>query len=455
MKPELDDQLAEALQTVARWGDPEQVPDPAALAMRSVRSQGRVDHGRGRMLAFAAAFAAVVAVGAIWFAVSDDSQVVRAGEPSTGAEQPTSGDGLDLELNSAWLALLRIIPDDAEFRGWVSVDDFERARAQAGLVLPAGASDAEVLEVLSGIPGMGSHTAVFSWSGTNAADMRREFGFWFDEITATVYAGVPINDVAGFAVTTDPATIDRAVRTDPAWSGDLTDTTYAGVAYYQWGPDGEMDPARSSGARPVGHGGQLALVGGVAIRTRTDDTMRAALEANADRSSLADDAQVLAVVAALDRSNVHAFTLIDPGAPDTPTGATAATIAQFSAADPDNVTAEELAAAEALLSAQPPPLLGYQWLGVGQGFADGQAINVIVFAHGDEAAATANGARFRDIIENGGSYVSDTRWADLYQVRSSKAEGNLTIALLEVRSGPLNLAEELLASGESIFQMEP
>lgn len=335
----------------------------------------------------------------------------------------------DPGAQTPFVRLLAVVPDDPAFTRFVLLTDYHAAADAIGVTVPTidtpgttgSGAEPEVIDYLTALLGPPTEgeprAAARSIGYVDAADLadvwawRDEFGFSIVDTVAAVEAGLPPEMISAHVVAVTEHDVDDAVRTHAVWSDRLVDTEHAGIPYYQWGTDAEINIDRRTAGRPLGRGGQLALIDTVAVRSVLDSAMVGALSAIGDNRTLAANGDAMAVVDALVERGVYSMLLTSegPSAPREPTST--------------------------------PPLAPYQWLGAGIAFDAGGALdegtflNVVVLHHADEAAAAVNLERLEQLIDQGSSVVTDAPWSSIYRIRSVGTEGVRTIAVLEIVEG--------------------
>lgn len=137
---------------------------------------------------------------------------------------------------------------------------------------------------------------LFQESALDVDGARAEVGFSMLEIGRELAVLAPPNRTVVADVAVSGAAIEQAVTTDPLWSPDLRVVPTADGDYYAWGDeDFAIDPARRSPLRPLGQGGQLAVLGELSepvtvVRTLAVADMEAALATAAGHAPSAADA---------------------------------------------------------------------------------------------------------------------------------------------------------------------
>lgn len=359
--------------------------------------------------------------------------LVALGAAAAGITVVATSGGDDGPGDAAVFDVLAAIPDSADYRSFVVVTDYERAAAAAGLVVPSPedleAADQYYVD-LTTLPfeegerlGPVAVLAGFrEFREDAAAAWRQAFGFSLLDTRVGGEAGTPPNVIDVFATTVDPAAIDAAVAADERWSDRLTTVSHAGADYYDWGED--FDPERTDAVRPIGVGGQLAVVDGAVVRTTQVTAMQAALTAaGGDGGSLADRDEVREIVDALVARGVYNLLLADSAPPSDPR-------------IPGGVLAP------------------YAWVGAGMALVDGHHQNVIVLRHTDAATAATNAERFEALISDGESAVNAAPWSEVLSVVSIEVEGQTMIAVLDVIEGNPRIWLDAFVRADNLYTVE-
>ncbi len=337
---------------------------------------------------------------------------------SSTAEETASPDGL--------ISLLESVPDTPETRSHLVLNDHVEAGRQGSIVRPplvAGA--AEAVTYLSDLTSEGRTglAVVLDFYGPHVAaveEWRTELGFSILNVDRDAFAGIPPRRIRIIDGSLDGGDVDRAVRGDPNYRDRLEVAEREGVNYYTWGAEAAADLARRSAARPVGRGGQLAVVDGRVIWTFNEAEMVSALDAHAGRSpSLADYEEFRLLVASLEAAGAYSAVLSDapPAAQD---------VVRLASGRRPAAAAE----AQRMLE-EAGFLLPYTAFALGAALGeDGLPRAVVVLVHTDESTARENAVRFESIIEEGTSLFTGRPWSDTATVESATANGRVMVARL-------------------------
>lgn len=224
------------------------------------------------------------------------------------------GDGGDAADDTGWIVgLLDRIPDTAEPFGEVMVVDLPSAAAAAGTAVPgSGAPDEMIADYFLGMPRDALLPDLLRDPAPDFGDLTADLGIDPSRVLLAITAGTPPETYQVLEGDFDAATIDAAVRSDPIWSDLLTTTEHAGVAYFVWGNDFEVDTSRVTPVRPVGRGGRLGLDDGFLYWVPWTAGMEGLIDAGADAvATLADDPVLGRVARALEEAGVYSAILTD------------------------------------------------------------------------------------------------------------------------------------------------
>lgn len=324
------------------------------------------------------------------------------------------------------ISLLESVPDTPETRSHLVLNDHVEAARQGSIARPSTAAGAaQAVTYLADLTSEGRTglAVILDFYGPHVAvvdEWRAELGFSILNIDRDAVAGIPPRRIRIIDGSLDGGDVDRAVRGDPNYRDLLEVADRDGVSYYTWGAEAAADLARRSAARPVGRGGQLAVVDGRAIWTFNEAEMVSALDAHAGRSpSLADYDEFRLLVANLEAAGAYSAVLSDapPAAQDV--------VRQASARRP--AAAQE---AQRMLD-EAGFLLPYTSFALGAALGDdGLPQAVVVLVHADESTARENAVRFEAIIEEGTSLFTGRRWSDIAAVESATSNGRVMVARL-------------------------
>jgi hypothetical protein len=192
--------------------------------------------------------------------------------------------------------------------------DLELAWQRAGI-----AADADERERSAAMADLRTWTQFAQLFGSRFLDVegaRAEVGFTMFDIDREITVQSPPHHITIAETHVDPAAVTTAVESDPMWSPDLTVVEHPDGGYFQWGEDpSSPGVGRFTPMRPLGQGGQLALIGdegeATVVRTIAAADMEAVLSTMAGRGdSLLDVDMVAAAVDALGEGDVIQATAV-------------------------------------------------------------------------------------------------------------------------------------------------
>lgn len=365
-------------------------------------------------------------------------------EPQPGNETSVTDSVLQTP-GSDFVSMLGAVPDTPETRAYVLLNDYAEAAAQGKLIRPPPqSSDTEAAGYLADMIlenrlGLSTFPDFWGPSVASVEAWRTELGFSILDADRDVFAGAPEHRYRIISGRIDPADVERAVRSDSNYSDLLETAEHNGSTYFTWGPQANADLSRKSAARPVGRGGQLAVLEDRIIWTLADTEMKAALDTKAGTlPSLAEVEDFRLAASSLELAGAYTATITN--------GVLAAEdVVRFASAQ-----RPEAAADIRRLQAEAGFLLPYTALGVGASLGDdGKPRAVIVFVNPDQDTAAENANRFTDIVTTGGSIFTGRRWSEVAAVDTVTTSGRLTIAVLHTSSpsyfrGLLDVVDSLL-----------
>jgi hypothetical protein len=324
------------------------------------------------------------------------------------------------------MSLLGAIPDTPDTRVYVLLNDYAEAAAQGKLVRPSNrSSDTEAAGYLADLilenrRGLSVFPDFWGPNVSRVEAWRSELGFSILDADRDVFAGAPEHRFRIVFGRIEPDEVERAVRSDSNYSDLLETAEHGSSAYFTWGPQADADLSRRSAARPVGRGGQLAVVEDRIIWTLAETEMEAALDTRGGTlPSLAEFEDFRLAASSLEAAGAYTATLTNgvPAVED---------FVRFA-------SAQRPAAAEDIrrLQAESRFLLQYRALGVGASLGgDGRPRVIIVFVNPDQDTAVENATRFADIVSNGQSIFTGRPWSEVAAVDTVTTSGRVTVAVL-------------------------
>jgi len=339
--------------------------------------------------------------------------------------------GTDEQPTSRWLDLLAHVPDTAETRGWVVMNDYARARQAFGISLPESDADVQTLAEYEEQLMLDEQRAFRGFFPTEIAGLREiapdewrtELGFTFANVDQDVEAGEGPELHYVLRGRFDGNAIDEAVRSDPLFGDLLEKASHRGVDYYSWGEDFEADFSRTSAVRRLGRGHRLAHHGDYLYWAQWTDGLEGLIDTGlGERPSLADREHFQLLAEGLDRLDTYTALLTEDIKRQT-------SLIHIGLGERPS-----LADMEALQEAlqREPRLLSYLAFATGQGVDAGGPYLAIVLLHADEETAAQNVQRLEQRIREGTSvFVSSGEpWTNFIDEGDISSEGRLVLAKL-------------------------
>ena len=332
-------------------------------------------------------FTGILVLAVLLAGCGDDSgiSISTTGVPTTTATTTTTATSTtdDVADDAGWIVdLLARIPDTADSASLVTLADLAGAARAAGVAVPSpGASPDEVTAYVLALPRDALLPELLQRTASDVGSLRAELGFDHAVVEAAVGAGEPPEQFLVLKGAFDAGSADAAVHSDPVWSDLLVTQEHAGVAYYAWGADLEIDVERVTPARPLGRGGRLALDDGYLYWVPWTAGLDSLIDAAAGAvPTLADGAPLRQAAEVLQRERVYAAMLTDV----------------------------PLVAGPGLSGALAPYLV----LGLGGGRDDAGPFWVVVVIHDTAAAAEQSAAGFRSAIAEGMALGVNAPWSE-------------------------------------------
>lgn len=213
-------------------------------------------------------------------------------------------------------SMLRLIPAAAGPESPVFVNLYAKA-GQAGVTSPAAGASGSALEdyyadLFGPEPDSAGYAPSALWApdSPSRTDIESEFGIELPKLTADIYAGKEPEVYTAAVGEIDGERIARAAPTSTV--GDhVTTKEIDGVEVVSWLKDNEFNVELPHPLSPIGGSGRLAAVDGTALLYgRADATVERLIAAyHGDEETLADNAELAEVAAALDAQDVRAAVL--------------------------------------------------------------------------------------------------------------------------------------------------
>jgi hypothetical protein len=308
--------------------------------------------------------------------------------------------------------------------------DMDLAWGRAGI----GIDPAERLDRVGALVEPPTWTQTPQLFGPYAAQVdeaRSEVGFTMFQIEREIAVLAPPNNImiAETSVTADDVT--AAVASDPLWSADLGTVESAGGPYFTWGDDPAAPHVdRISPMRPLGQGGQLAVIaddaGSTVVRTLEPADMEAVLTTAAGTSSSLLDTDFFgAALAALGKGAV----LQTIGVP------------QPQLFDPAVVVLGTEAIEELLQDVVLVP--AYDGLLIAELYDGGVSQTELLFVYGDAANAEASAPAFERALAEGVNTTTMEPLSEIFPGASVSTDGPVVVVTLP-SEGAYRIAQRML-----------
>jgi hypothetical protein len=367
----------------------------------------------------------------------DDSPAGRGGGPMKEAP-----------LSMVWLSLLHTLPDTADARGYIVMNNYAAMRSQLNLQPPTD-SPADIAEyrkklLIAPASSAGPNGAMPSHlSGLgqyfDPEEWQAQLGFNPGQVDFDIVAGKPPQTYEMVRGRFDAKGIDSAIDKDTSpVRAQLTRTTREGATVYAWGEDQRQDLSNRSSVRPLGRGGRLAVRDKDLYWTHWTEGVNAMVDAaTGKKPSLADDANVRALMAGFEKHGAYTVVITNQGiTPDLM----------------DVVGPNASVVREAREASFKEALKPYGMLAIGLGQDAQGPYSVLVLLHADDATAKENVTRLKAKIDAGRSAQTQKPWKEYIQSSEINAEGRLLIARL--RTTPRILLLDVLNKRDSLLAHE-
>lgn len=299
-----------------------------------------------------------------------------------------------------WAGLLARIPDQAPYREFVVLNDYDAARDALDAPDPSGGSRERTTQLNELVLEAGlAPNQLFTTA--READVVQELGFRPSEIARDATAAIGPRALTIFqGDDIDRDAIEAAAESDPVWSDELTVKEHAGTTYLSWGDEG-VDAKRVTPVRRLGQGGRLAIDPPFLTWTSRTAPMKASLEAaSGERRSLADN---------------ELFQELDAEVTDLGAYATVMHAGPIELDAPPGV------------DVGPPLLRPYAAIAIAAGWGDDAPVASFVLVHDDESSAADNCDRLRSGLETATS-ATGAPWSELATDVTVECDGSVVTA---------------------------
>jgi hypothetical protein len=372
---------------------------------------------------------------------SDDKPGLLTG---SSEDKPVTGGGavaVTDTISGPWLALLDAMPDTADNRSYLEMNDYEALRKLFNAEVPKTPAEVDAYRRKILIPPNGASPVRFSGLGRDFApnEWLAELGFHPGQVDADLSAGKPPNSIEALRGRFDAAAIETAIDKDTSVvRPTLTKTTREGAPLYIWGEDHKVDPQNRSPVRSLGRGGRMAVKGDLLLWAHATAPVSDAIDAAAGKKpSLADSADVKALLAAMSRHSVYSIVLSNVAiTPET---------LDVVGADPAVVRAARDASFKEALRP-------YSMLAIGYGQDAEGPFSVLVLLHASGTLAGENLLKLKAKIDTGRSAQTQRAWKDQIGGYEIITDGRALVAKLRTNSRTLLTA--VLNTRDSLLVQE-
>jgi hypothetical protein len=270
---------------------------------------------------------------------------------------------------------------------------------------------------------------LFGQSAALVDEARAEVGFTTFEVEREIAVLAPPRSIMIAETSVSPDDVAAAVESDPLWSSELTTVETPDGSYYQWGDDPtELNVDRITPMRPLGQGGQLAVVaddaGSTVVRTLEGaDAVLATMAGGTD--SLLDTDLFAAARAALGKGAV----LQSIGVPGP------------QLFDPAVIVLSTEAIEELLQDVVfVPP---YNGLLIAELYDGGESQTELLFVYGDAATAEASAPEFERALAESVNTTTMEPLSDVFPGASVSTDGPVVVVTLP-SEGAYRVAQRML-----------
>ncbi|MCH8224836.1 MAG: hypothetical protein IIC97_03095 [Chloroflexi bacterium] len=331
---------------------------------------------------------------------------------------------------SGFQELLEVIPDTAETRGYVLLNDYQRFRETFDIQLPGPeAGDEDLMDYLLRPLDMplwvtGPFISGYGPTSLQALDRRRYLGFDIQDVLRSAEAGLPPGVLEVIQGDFDPGLTARALTACTECETPEEDERN-GIKFYSWGEDLAVD-VKKRFAPPafdqLGRGGRIAVLDGYVFRTVESPGMRRLIDTSVGRGdSLADVEDFRLLAAGLDELNAYSGIL---------TGQTQSFDEALTVLLADSAfTQEDVARLRARMEEE-LLLLPYDAFATGAGRDDRGQYMAVVLVHSSEGAAEENVELLRRRIEEAQSLWIGRPWSDFIEEMDIRSDGVVLLGKL-------------------------
>ncbi|MBI4199283.1 MAG: hypothetical protein HY535_02245 [Chloroflexi bacterium] len=366
---------------------------------------------------------------------------------------------------SAYIELLKAVPDTKETRAYVALNDYEAVRQAYGVRPPRSNEGDDLLDYLLDLSGpllesggrwrpIGatwiSGYGQAQYLEVRASPISRYVGFGIRDVTMDVQAGAPPGVFEAARGSFDPEETDRLLRRCrdcPKEALDrYEDREYQGVAIHSWG-DGLQANLTLRLSPPVfdqlGRAKPLAVQKEWVFGTTSVTGLRAMIDAQQGRGrSLADREEFRLLAQGLSRLGAHTAFMSDQ-----------TTGLEDLASWLGTALGTEVAKEQLALLSKEPLLRPYRAYAMGAGKDEDGRYAVVVLVHATKGAASENVRLLPRRIREAKSLYSGQAWSSLIEDVEAEAEG--LVLLAKLRGDRIHRAwAEVIARRDSLLLHE-
>jgi hypothetical protein len=330
---------------------------------------------------------------------------------------------------SGFQELLEVIPDTAETRGYVLLNDYLRFRETFDIRLPGPAAGDEalmdyLLRPLEMPPFYGPFISGYGQTAPQALDRRRYLGFDLRNVHRSAEASLPPGVLEVVQGDFDPGVTARALAACTECEAP-EETERNGVKFYSWGEDLWVDVQKRF-APPafdqLGRGGRIAVLDEYVFRTVETPGMRNLIDTSLGRrDSLAEVEDFQLLAGGLDELNAYSGFMTDK------TQSLDETLTNLLAESA--FTQEDVTSVRARLEEE-PLLKPYDVFATGAGRDERGQYMAVVLVHSSEGAAEENVELLRRRIEEAQSLLINQPWSDFFEGMDIRSDGVVLLGKL-------------------------
>ncbi len=346
--------------------------------------------------------------------------------------------GGEAEPKGAFYEMLKLVPDTAEARFMLGMNDYARIREACDIPRPGPyADEEELLQYLIRVHGALYTGEPCSWhppatrafisSGGQYAqtvlpERKANLGFGFQDVDQDIQTLQPPRTHEAIRGRFDPSATEEAIS-GCTECPPPTRITHGGVLIYSWGEDLVFDVNRRCSPPAydaLGRGGRIAVQEGHVFYTVWTEGIEQMIDASqGKRASLADIREFALMATTMSEMGAYSVMMSDQ------VQDLDSTVEAYA----ESASEEEVESIRTQLT-QEPALGSYRTLGIGSGEDESGLFMAVVLVYDDSSQAEADVAAFRRRIEGGTSLRYRFPWKDLVDAIEVSAVGRTLRARL-------------------------